>query len=203
VLIADDHENNRRFLSEALKPVGIEIFEARNGQEAIHIWNNHPLDLIWLDIAMPIMNGYEVVKHIRQAEAASNEHVVIIAMTASAFREDRATILDAGCDDYLLKPYMLSSMFEMLAKHLKMDYSSDDGLDEINTEIASKELRSVLKHLSEKERADLKESIEMLDYNATTTFINKIEKSYPHIAAVLMEKANQFDFEGLEKVFFS
>jgi len=43
----------------------------------------------------------------------------------------------------------------------------------------------------------------MLDYQATTAVINKIEKSYPHIAAVLMEKANQFDFEGLEKVFFS
>jgi len=71
---------------------------------------------------MPYMDGYDVARHIRKAEAEQNTHIIIIALSASVFEADNTIALDAGCDDFLLKPYRLSDMYELIAKHLKIEY---------------------------------------------------------------------------------
>jgi len=101
---------------------------------------------------MPVMDGYEVVKHIRKAETETNTHVVIIALTASAFDEERAIILDSGCDDFILKPYKIFDIYMMLARHLQIDYTiNQTDKTEIETnDLSQEDWSDILKDMPEK-----------------------------------------------------
>ncbi|MGV0025302.1 ATP-binding protein [Phormidesmis priestleyi] len=119
ILIAEDKLENRRLLIELLTPVGFEVQEAVNGQAAIDLWQNWSPDLIWMDLRMPVLNGFEAT---RQIKAASNQAPVIIALTGSAFEEDRLTALSLGFDDFVRKPIQTTTIFEKMAEHLGVRY---------------------------------------------------------------------------------
>ncbi|CAG1021471.1 partial two-component system, sensor histidine kinase and response regulator, partial [Patescibacteria group bacterium] len=93
LLIADDNADNRLLLKDILTHVGFEIIEATNGQEAIELFKQRQPHLIWMDMSMPIIDGYEATKQIRQLEGG--EKVKIIAITASAFTEQYADIIQS------------------------------------------------------------------------------------------------------------
>ncbi|MBE9225491.1 PAS domain S-box protein [Phormidium sp. LEGE 05292] len=127
ILIVEDIEENRLLLVKLLKPLGFEIQEAVNGQEAIALWSTWQPHLIWMDMLMPIMDGYEATKQIKalQQQRLTNENVpktVIIALTASAFEEEKASIFSSGCDDLVRKPFQESELFEKMAQHLGVRY---------------------------------------------------------------------------------
>ena len=101
VLIAEDDETSRIFLSILIKDFSRELFHATNGLKAIEICRNNPdIDLILMDINMPEMVGYEAIRQIRQF----NQSVVIIAQTAYGLLGDREKSILAGCNDYISKP---------------------------------------------------------------------------------------------------
>ncbi|NJO41001.1 MAG: response regulator [Cyanobacteria bacterium CRU_2_1] len=124
ILIVDDQPDNRRLMYELLTQVGFEVREACNGQEAIaihEIWHPH---LIWMDMRMPVMDGYEATRQIR---AMSNTHSpVIIALTASVFEEKREAVLAAGCNDFVRKPFRETVIFEKIADYLNVDYLHEE-----------------------------------------------------------------------------
>ncbi|MFM9266645.1 response regulator [Tychonema sp. BBK16] len=120
ILIVEDIIENRQLLIEILKPLGFETLEACNGEEgiAMHaIWKPH---LILMDMLMPIMDGYKATRHIKQTP--EGEGTIIIALTASAFEEQRQVIFSAGCDDFICKPFREEVLFEKIATHLKVRY---------------------------------------------------------------------------------
>lgn len=120
ILIVEDIIENRQLLIEILKPLGFETREACNGEEgiAMHaIWKPH---LILMDMLMPIMDGYEATRQIKQT--SEGEGTIIIALTASAFEEQRQVIFSAGCDDFICKPFREEVLFEKIATHLKVRY---------------------------------------------------------------------------------
>jgi signal transduction histidine kinase/CheY-like chemotaxis protein len=103
VLIADDDIRNVYALSELLSSKEAVIFSASNGKEAIDVLREHPdIDIVLMDIMMPVMDGYEATKIIKENEKTKN--IPVIAVTAKAMSDDRKKALDAGCDDYLAKP---------------------------------------------------------------------------------------------------
>ena len=120
LLVAEDDETNRRLLVRLLRPLGFEVQEVVNGQEAIEVWQCWEPHLIWMDMRMPVMDGYEATRRIKAAPGGKD--TVIIALTASAFEEDREKILAAGCDDFMRKPFREEEMFDLLAKHLGVRY---------------------------------------------------------------------------------
>jgi len=131
ILIVDDVKESRELLSSLLSPVGFEIIEASNGMEALDIWKKRNPHLIIMDIRMPVMNGLETTVHIRKEE--KDDHIPIIAATASAFEEEKQTVLDAGMDGYLRKPIQDQDLFDLVAKCLGIEYtyhSSDARRDE-------------------------------------------------------------------------
>ncbi len=119
VLIADDREDNRELLKIMLTSVGFEVEEVRNGKEVIEKFKAQPPDLILLDIRMPVMDGYETVHRIKNMR---NGKIPIIAVTASAFQEDRGKALEAGVDAYLRKPFKESELFECIGSCLGIEY---------------------------------------------------------------------------------
>lgn len=129
LLIAEDIPGNRQFLVQLLQELGFEVREAENGQEALKIWQSWSPDLIWMDMRMPVMNGYEATKKIREIEKAegilptpNTLPTKIIALTASVFEEERAEILASGCDDLVSKPATQSLILEKLAQYLGVRY---------------------------------------------------------------------------------
>jgi len=120
ILIVDDRPDNRRLLVKLLAPLGFDIREAVNGQEAVEISESYEPHLIWMDMRMPVMDGYEATKRIRST--IKGHSAAIIALTASAFEEERTVVLSAGCDDFLRKPFREHELFDMMKKHLGVCY---------------------------------------------------------------------------------
>ena len=132
VLIVDDSPESRQLLLTFLKPLDFQLREAENGQEALTLWEEWAPDVIFLDMVMPILNGYETSRRIKATDRG--KATVIIAITANSFDEDRQRVLATGCDDFLSKPYRESDLFELLKKHLKLKYIyQSDRADDTQT----------------------------------------------------------------------
>lgn len=120
ILVVDDDAVNRQLLGALLSPLGFEVQEAENGQEAIARWQRWQPQLIWMDIQMPVMNGYQAAQYIKAQP--QGQQTIIIALSASAFEEERATILAAGCDDFISKPIREEVILSKIAQYLGVRY---------------------------------------------------------------------------------
>ena len=124
ILIVDDRWDNRKLLIKVLSPVGFELLEATNGQQAIEIWENSSPHIILMDMRMPVMDGYEATKRIKAT--TKGQATAIVAVTASSFEEQRAVILSTGCDDFIRKPFREADIFDALHKHLGVSFIYDE-----------------------------------------------------------------------------
>ncbi|GAB4280080.1 MAG: hypothetical protein Fur0025_07730 [Oscillatoriaceae cyanobacterium] len=120
ILAVDDRRESRILLRQLLQPLGFEVREAENGQEAIEQWHQWHPHLIWMDMRMPIMDGYEATRQIKSH--LQGQATVIIALTASAFEENRSIILSAGCDDFVRKPCREEVLLAKIAEYLGVRY---------------------------------------------------------------------------------
>jgi PAS domain S-box-containing protein len=130
LLVVEDNDASRKLLVTLLKNVGFEVREAANGQDAVRVWEEWQPQLIWMDIRMPVLDGYEATKIIKLAanDQTSPIHTKIIALTASAFEEDKIKAFERGCDDFVRKPFRETEIFKMVQKHLGVDYVfEEDG----------------------------------------------------------------------------
>ena len=120
ILVVEDRWESRHLLVKLLESVGFQIREAENGAEAIAIWEEWQPHLIWMDIRMPVMDGYEATRQIKTS--LKGQDTVIIALTASALEEEKTLMLSAGCDDFVRKPFRASLIFDKLADYLGVIY---------------------------------------------------------------------------------
>jgi len=127
VLVVDNAADGRHLLARLLGSVGFVLEEAADGQEALERWARFRPHLVWMDMRMPVLDGYEATRRIRAAEAASPDRsrTVVVALTASAFEHDRPHIFAAGCDDIVAKPFRESLIFETLERHLGVAFVTE------------------------------------------------------------------------------
>ena len=140
ILTVDDKAINSQLLMKLLTPLGFEVKEASNGQEAIEIWNQWQPHLILMDMRMPVMDGYEATKYIKST--TQGNATAIIALTASVLEEEKAITLSAGCDDFMRKPFKEYTIFEVLTKHLGVKYIYAENNDQNLAVIEEKSLTS-------------------------------------------------------------
>ena len=121
ILVVEDNDLNREIASEILRAEGCIVEEAENGYVAVEKISNSKVgyyDLVFMDIQMPIMDGYEAVKKIRMLDNKELANVPIIAMTANAFEEDKKKAMEIGMNAHISKPIdidkLLGSMMELL-----------------------------------------------------------------------------------------
>ena len=124
LLVVEDKAANRRLLVRLLSSFGFEVREALNGKEAIDIWQDWQPHLIWMDMRMPVMNGHEATRHIKSR--LQGQSTVIVALTASAFEEDRLMVLSEGCDDFVRKPFREQEIYDKLEKYLGVRFIYQD-----------------------------------------------------------------------------
>ncbi len=121
VLAAEDNKTNQLVLSKLLKSLDIDLQFANNGVEAVEAYTAFNPDLIFMDISMPMMDGKEATKQIREIEKGSEQRIPIVALTAHAVDGDREGILSAGLDHYLTKPLRKDAIFQMIADYQPQD----------------------------------------------------------------------------------
>ncbi len=131
ILAADDSWENRQLLVKLLTPLGFEVREAENGQEAISQWESWEPNLIFMDMRMPVIDGYDATKKIKAK--LKGKATVIIALSASAFEEERSLVLSVGCHDFLRKPFRETLLLEMISKHLGVKYMYADTTESLSS----------------------------------------------------------------------
>ncbi len=121
VLLVEDNELNREIAGELLESIGINVEMAVDGQQAVDILKEKPedyFDLVFMDIQMPVMNGYEAARAIRGSGRADLEKIPIVAMSADAFSDDIRKAKEAGMDDHVAKPVEFDKLSAALEKWL-------------------------------------------------------------------------------------
>lgn len=135
ILVADDREETRLLMTRMLEPLGFQVMGASDGAEALWIWRTWAPHLIWMDLRMPRMDGYEATRRIRSAEGSANPvpaepncgrpRCAIIALTASTFEHDQSAVRAAGCDGFVTKPFQLETILDQLVRNLGIRFQHD------------------------------------------------------------------------------
>jgi CheY-like chemotaxis protein len=123
VLVVDDNELNRQLVGEILRSSGLKAFEAEDGEKGVAAALRHQPDVILMDIRMPVMDGYEALNRLRNS--SQTRHIPVIALTASAMKEEKRKILKSQFDGYVVKPVEKQLLFRALARFLPYSILSD------------------------------------------------------------------------------
>ncbi|MEG3875994.1 PAS domain S-box protein [Microcoleus sp. herbarium7] len=125
VLIVDDHEVNRAILHRMLSRLGFEIVQATDGEDCLHKAREFLPDLILMDLLMPVMDGWEATRRLRQLPELKD--AVILALSASVYETTRQESILAGCDNFLTKPIQTNELLELLRLHLRLEWVYEEG----------------------------------------------------------------------------
>ena len=196
ILIAEDRWQNREVLLGLLQPLGFQVRAAHDGAEAVEIaarWRPH---LIWMDIRMPVMDGYEATRRIKAAPGG--EEVVIIALSANVFEDDRQRMLSVGCADFVAKPFREQEIFDALVRYLGCalvyeDAAAAGGEDEAD----EAGLAARVAGLAAPWRGRLRAAAEAADPAAIEALAAEIAAAEPAVADHLRAAAGRFDYDAL------
>ena len=203
IAVVDDKETNRQVLVKLLQSVGLETRTATNGSEAIILWQEWQPHLILMDMRMPIMNGYEATRQIRKQPQGKD--TVIIAITASAFEEQREKVLAAGCNDFVRKPFTEQIIFDKMTQHLGVQYiykselasdAFDSPLSEtpaITPSLTVEDLKSLPQELV----TDIYQAAVTVDAEQIQQLIELIPPTHQYIADAIAKMTRNYDFDSI------
>ena len=133
VLLAEDNRINQRLAVRLLEKNGHDVVVASNGCAAVEAYSNDEFDLVLMDIEMPLMDGYEATRTIRETQSISGRRVPIIAMTAHAMTGDKEKCLEAGMDGYVSKPINVAELLEAIETITSVDHVASHAVSIIET----------------------------------------------------------------------
>lgn len=205
ILIVDDKWENRKLLKRLLEPIGFRLREAANGQEAITLWEQWNPHLIWMDMRMPVLDGYKAAERIKGT--IKGQATAVIALTASAFEEEKSVVLSAGCDDFLRKPFKEAEIFEMIHKHLgaRFIYKTLPSAPKCKAQSITKPKLTpeMLAALPQELQLNLRGAIELLDIGKLEILIELVREENPSLADTLAKLVRNFRFDTLSDWIFS
>ena len=200
LLVVDDRDVSRLLLLKLLSPLGFEVREAANGQAALAVWSDWRPHLIWMDLRMPVMNGYEATRLIKASP--HGQDTVIIALTASTFQEDRDLIRAEGCDDFIRKPFREDEIFERLTRHLgvRFIYAADAPATGAPRPLTPDRLAIATvtaTALPAAWRAELQQATVAADLDRMLALIDQLRSTDPTLADQLAELARNFNYDQI------
>jgi signal transduction histidine kinase/CheY-like chemotaxis protein len=194
LLIAEDQPENRLLLRCMLEPLGFELREAVNGQEAVAIFDTWRPDLIFMDIRMPVMSGIEATRRIKASTTGAATKIV--AVTAHALDEERKEILDSGCDEFIRKPFQENDIFDALSRHIGVRFRHDQASAADAGETVAL-LASDLQCLPNDLIRKLRSAVELLDRAICLEVVNRIREIDEKHAELLHHMVVQFQYREL------
>jgi signal transduction histidine kinase/CheY-like chemotaxis protein len=200
ILVVEDKWENRQLLVKMLESVGFEVREAENGEEGVAIWESWQPQLIWMDMRMPVMDGYEAT---RQIKAHLKGHAtIIIALTASAFDEERAVVLSAGCNDFVRKPLREEVIWEKMMQYLGVRYIYEDTQQAaIPSQLEEKEPYALtaqsLRVMPSEWVAQLHQAALRTDEKLIFDLLEQIPQDYAPMATALADLVNNFRIDKI------
>jgi len=204
ILIVDDKAANRQLLYRLLSPMGFELQEASNGVEATQKALNWQPHLIWMDLRMLEMDGFDATRQIRQQTLEANiTSPKIIALSATNLPSDKLAAIEAGCDDFLRKPFQETDILIHLAKHLQLNFDEDSATIRQHPADASTPAKHVsptninqdsLANLSPQRLHSLESAIRRLHWAEILDIIEKIETEDYQLAQTLNQTIHQFQY---------
>jgi two-component system sensor histidine kinase/response regulator len=206
ILIVDDAPENRRFLVQVLGEVGLETREAQNGREALDLFDAWAPHLVLMDMRMPVMDGFEATRELRARERERGlARTPVIALTASAFDHDRRTILDAGCDGFIAKPFVLARLFRELEERLGIAFAREASAAPAapapaapaSRDRARGPLAAAAARLSPELRADLQQALVIGDDIAALAALDRVAARDPAAAELLRARVRAVQFDEL------
>jgi len=202
ILVVEDNAENRLLLKSLLLQVGFDIREADNGKEAVTLFKQWQPHFIWMDMRMPVMDGYQATAKIRSLPGGDT--VKIVAITASAFKEQRKSILEAGCDEVVYKPFQAHEIFETMREQLGVHYIYEEELDKppslagkvVDIALAKEMAASLPEQLFD----ELEQAAIALDMEETYVVLERIAEIQPELAGMLRMRVEEMDFSTIRRV---
>jgi PAS domain S-box-containing protein len=202
ILVAEDDTANRELLLAWLRQVGFVVRSAINGKETVELFQAWQPHFIWMDMRMPVMDGFTATRAIRALP--EGKKLPIVAFTASAFEEDRQVILSAGCNDVMTKPVEEGQLFGMMASYLGVKYEYAEFPEEESPLPSPSPSPVDLSALPKDMRERLLEAAENLDFDATSKLVEEMQSRFPAAAEYLQSLINFFRYdviiEGLKEI---
>ncbi|GEM_PF-3296362 len=195
ILVVEDNPHNRQVMHDFLQGFGFALREAVNGQEAIEVtkaWQPH---LIFMDMRMPVMDGYESTRHIKELVIPTTPK--IIALTASVFDHEKTDILEAGCDDLLHKPVRAHKIIKMIEKHVQVEFIYRELSSAPSMTINTISLVDALLTTSSEWRQQLANACISADYEVALELIGTLDDSHSQLNNYLKTLVENFQFEEL------
>ncbi len=196
ILIVEDQLENQLLLSKLMKSMGLQTRLAENGEQAVSLFQSWAPHLIWMDRRMPVMEGLEATRRIR--ELPGGKEVKIVAVTASVFTEQRDEMLQAGMDDFVRKPYRFNEIYDCLSKQLGLRYRySEAPAPEESGDVAL--TAQMLAVLPPELRRELQETLESLEGGRIEAVIRQVAAVDPGLHKTLLQLAGNFDYPTILK----
>jgi CheY-like chemotaxis protein len=199
LLIVEDQKENMLLLKNLLLEAGFAVHQATNGLEAVEKFRQFGADFIWMDMRMPVMDGYEATRRIRSLEAGKT--VPIVALTASAFKDQFHEIIEAGCDALVHKPYKQAEIFETMKRYLDIDYLYEENAQEEAPAVVcnSADLQRI-RTFPETVLAPLHKALIELDSDRIAESIETIRKDDPELAAQMASLVQNYQYDRILEI---
>jgi signal transduction histidine kinase/DNA-binding NarL/FixJ family response regulator len=191
ILIAEDKENNILLLTKILDVLNFDIKIAKNGEEAVKLFETFHPDLIFMDKRMPKMNGDSATKIIRNL--TNGDSVKIVMLSANAFGKN--SIENYNIDEFILKPYKAQQIYDVIKKYFDVRYIyKDKNIDTNTLNIPHKKFKKHLKELDKKLLDELFDSTILLNYDDMKNVMDKIKKIDPTLYDILKTFVKEINF---------
>ena len=192
ILVVDDKRENWQLLQRLLRDAGFQVRVAEDGAQGVELFQTWRPHLIWMDLRLPVMGGIEAAGKIRAMEGG--REVKIIALTASAFAQQREEVMAMGFDDFLRKPYRLDEIFEHMARHLGVRYVYRTAGRPSPAQPVVKIEPEALAKLTRQARRDLAEALVRLDRGPIAEAIDRVSEQNAELGAALARCAKQLAY---------
>jgi signal transduction histidine kinase/CheY-like chemotaxis protein len=203
ILVVDDSWPNRRLLSKLLVSVGFEVQEAEHGKAAIAIWQAWEPQLIYMDLHMPTMDGYEATQIIKSV--GNQQKTFVVALTANYFEGERSKALNVGCDAVIHKPFREETIFEVMSELLDVQYVYEASDSSIACSLSSAihahnlDVYQVAKQPPEW-LYQLAVAATHLDQGRLVQLLDQIPNEHADLAVALAKKIHNFDYDYILKL---
>jgi signal transduction histidine kinase/response regulator RpfG family c-di-GMP phosphodiesterase len=197
ILVVDDKWENRVVLIDMLTTLGFEVVEAVNGQEAFDKACASPPDLVIMDLMMPVMDGFEATRQMRQVSKLKD--IPILAASASVFEYHRQESINAGCSDFIAKPIRSDELLDLISKHLHLTWVYEEKSATEENE-AQQTIAPLLIGPSTEQASNLFDLAMMGDINGIMEEIEQLENADAQLAPFvnqIREFANNFELEKI------